>query len=401
MTGLHTIEAMRDAARRRLPRFAFDFVDGGSGAESALARNCAAFEAVRLLPRVLTGAVARDPSLELFGAKYALPFGVAPIGLANLAGSGTDLGLAQAALDAGAPYALSTAATTSIETIARTAPGAWFQLYVGADHAIVEDLIDRAEAAGIGTLIVTVDVPAPGKRVRDLVNGFSLPLRPTSAMALDLLAHPGWALDLASNGAPRFANLEAYGGKGAGAQSLARLMAGQSSARLDWALLADIRRRWKGALVVKGVLHPQDAARLAELGADGVVVSNHGGRQLDSAPAPIEALPAVRAAVGPRLPVLLDGGVRRGEDIARAVALGADMVLLGRPFLYAAAARGARRGGGELFAILADELDRAMTQLGASTLAELRQVEVFAPTTFNAAPARPDLRAVESRRTAP
>ena len=165
--------------------------------------------------------------------------------------------------------------------------------------------------------------------------------------------------------------------------------------------LADIRRRWKGALVVKGVLHPQDAARLAELGADGVVVSNHGGRQLDSAPAPIEALPAVRAAVGPRLPVLLDGGVRRGEDIARAVALGADMVLLGRPFLYAAAARGARRGGGELFAILADELDRAMTQLGASTLAELRRVEVFAPTTFNAAPARPDLRAVESRRTAP
>ena len=345
MGRLHSIEAMRTAARRRLPKFAFDFIDGGALGEAGLARNASAVGQVRLSPRVLSGGVGRDPGVDLFGQRFNLPFGVAPIGLANLAGSGVDEGLARAAREAGAPYVLSTAGTTAIEVIAAAAPGSWFQLYVGRDQPISDDLLLRAQAAGVGALIVTVDVPAPGKRVRDLVNGFSLPLKPSPAMAWDLITHPAWSLDLARSGPPRFANLERYAQKEAGAQSLAALMAAQSSARLDWRLLGQIREAWTGPLIVKGVMHSQDAVRLAQIGVDGLVVSNHGGRQLDCAPAPIEALPAVRAAVGPDLPVLVDGGVRSGEDIARALALGADMVLLGRPFLFAA--QGAARGRGE------------------------------------------------------
>lgn len=399
----HSIEAMRTAARRRLPKFAFDFIDGGALGEAGLARNISAFDEVQLTPRVLTGCTVRDPGVELFGHRFSLPFGVAPIGLAGLAGPGVDEGLALAALEAGAPYALSTAGTTSIETIAKAAPGSWFQLYVGRDQPITDDLLLRAEAAGVGALIVTVDVPAPGKRVRDLVNGFGLPLKPTPAMAWDLMTHPVWSLDLALKGAPRFANLERYAERGAGAQSLAALMAAQSSARLDWRLLAEIREAWRGSLIVKGVMHPHDASRLAEMGVDGLVVSNHGGRQLDCAPAPIQALPAIRAAVGPDLPVLVDGGVRSGEDIARALVLGADMALLGRPFLFAAAARGALRGGRELFALLADELDRAMTQLGCADIAALKSIDVFKPdpTGKTAPPARGVLRAVQERKIAP
>ncbi|MCC6194049.1 MAG: alpha-hydroxy-acid oxidizing protein [Burkholderiales bacterium] len=367
---------MRRAAKRRLPRFVFDFVDGGAGCESALARNRRSLDMIRLLPRVLTGCTRRDPAVALLGRRHGLPFGVAPIGMANLVGAGTDLGLARAAAAAGLPYVLSTAATTAIEAIAQAAPGSWFQLYVGRDPPIVDDLLVRAQAAGITTLVVTVDVPAPGKRLRDLANGFRLPLRPTAGMAADLLRHPRWSLSLLRNGAPRFANLERYERASASASSLAELMAAQSSARLDWSLLDEIRGRWRGELLVKGVLHPDDAVRLLASGVDGIVVSNHGGRQLDAAPAPIEVLPLVRAAVGAAAPVIVDGGFRTGEDIARAIALGADLVLLGRPFLYAAAARGAQRGAAELIALLGDEFDRALAHLGCASIADLRKATV-------------------------
>lgn len=370
MKRLHSVAAMRTRARARLPRFAFDFIDGGAGRECALSRNTQAFDRVRLVPRVLRGAVTRSQSVDLFGRSYATSFGIAPIGMANLVGAGTDLALACAAADAGIPYCLSTAATTSIEEIARAARGSWFQLYVGEDSAIVEDLLNRAEGAGIPVLMVTADVPAPGKRLRDLENRFVLPLRPSARLAADLLAHPRWALATALGGAPRFANLERYDAPGASAQSLARLMASQSSARLDWELLARLRERWSRPLLLKGVLHPEDARRAQRLGVDGVIVSNHGGRQLDSAPAPIEMLPQVRSAVGADYRVLLDGGVRNGEDVLRALALGADAVLLGRPFLYAIAALG-RGGGRALIEMLIEEIDRALAQLGCRSVAEL------------------------------
>lgn len=357
------VPALACLARQRLPRLAADFIDGGAHGEVALTGNRAALDAVRLVPRVLAGNDARDLSCTLFGRRYAVPIGVAPIGLANLVAPGTDLALARTAAEAGIAYALSTAGTTPLETIAQAAPGSWFQLYCGRDPAIVDDLLARAQAAQFAALLVTADVPTPGKRLRDLVNGFTLPLRPSPRLVLDLATRPGWGLRMLRGGLPRFANLEAYAAPGSGLASLAQLMAGQSSARLDWEALARIRERWRGPLILKGVLHPEDAARAAALGVDAIVVSNHGGRQLDAAPAPIVMLPAVRAAVGPALPVLVDGGFRSGEDVARALARGASMVLLGRPFLWSVAAFGAA-GPGALIAMLRDELDRAMGQLG-------------------------------------
>ena len=386
MKALHSIGAMRERARARLPRFAFDFIDGGAGRESALSRNARAFDAVRLVPRVLSGAVVRSQTLELFGRTYAAPFGIAPIGMANLAGPATDLALARAAADATLPYCLSTAATTAIEPIARAAPASWFQLYVGQDAAIVDDLIERAAAAGMPVLMVTADVPAPGKRLRDLENEFVLPLRVSLRLAADVLRHPRWALALALEGAPRFANLERYDRPGASAQSLARLMASQSSARLDWEWLARLRERWRRPLLLKGVLHPQDARRAQSLGIDGVVISNHGGRQLDCAPAPIEVLAQVRRAVGARYALLLDGGVRSGEDVARALALGADAVLLGRPFLFAVAALGPG-GAAALIGLLREELDRALAQLGCRSVAQLRETLVLDEPPAGEAPA--------------
>jgi (S)-mandelate dehydrogenase len=375
--AFHTIDHLREAARRRLPRFAFDFMDGGSGGEVALRRNRDVFREVALLPRALVNCERRDSSVELLGQVFERPFGIAPIGLANLIWPGADEALARAAAAARIPYILSTAGTTSIEAIAAVSRQAWFQLYVGKDQDIVDGLISRADRAGCPVLVVTVDVPAPGKRVRDLANRFSLPFRPDAHMAFDLVRHPSWSLATARAGAPRFANLEQYGAGNASPQSLAALMAGQTSARLDWDLLRTIRSRWPRKLVVKGILHPEDARQAKALGADGIVVSNHGGRQLESAPAPLTMLPAIRSAVGDGMPVLIDGGVRSGEDVAKALALGADLVLLGRAFLYGAAALGPDRGAAEAIRILSDELDRAQAQLGCRTYSELRQVQTW------------------------
>ncbi|MCB8840536.1 alpha-hydroxy acid oxidase [Aurantimonas sp. VKM B-3413] len=369
---LISVDDLRQEARRRLPRFAFDFIDGAAGSEAGLRRNRAAFEDAVLRPRALVD-VDGDLSTtaELLGREWAMPFGVAPIGLAGLAWPGMDRILAEAAQAAGAPYAASTPATATLESLRRAAPtSAWFQLYVGRSQEIVDDLLARAADAGYDTLIVTVDVPRPGRRRRDLRNRFALPLRYTPAFVWDLVTHPAWSMAAAHNGPPRFANLERYAGASSSAASLAEFQAAQSSGRLDWRLLTEIRRAWKGKLIVKGLLAPSDAARAASEGADAVAVSNHGGRQLDSAPATLQVLPAIRQAVPDGFPLLLDGGVRSGEDIVKALVAGADYVLMGRPFLYAVAARG-RTGASDLFHLLRMELLDAMAQMGCRTLQEL------------------------------
>lgn len=370
--GIHTLDDVRDAARRRLPKLAFDFVDGAAGRESSSRRSEAAFADLLLMPRVLAGAETRSTTTELLGIVHAVPFGVPPIGLAGFSWPGTDSALARAAAEAGIPYILSTAATTSIEDIARVNPDAWFQIYVGKDQKIVDDLLDRAEQAGLKTLVVTVDVPAPGKRVRDLRNGFTLPLKLTAKSVVNLAMHPRWCLSVLRHGAPRFANLERYAEKGSSTQSLAALMAGQSSARLNWALLGEIRRRWPGKMIVKGVLNADDARRISLAGADGIIVSNHGGRQLDAAPAPIAMLPAIRASVGPGYPVMIDGGIRSGEDIAKALVRGADFVFVGRPFVFSVAACGATNGPALVIRTLTQELDNVMAQLGVTSIATLK-----------------------------
>jgi len=365
----HTIDQLRRTAKARTPRFAFDFIDGGAGTETGLAENEAALRRLKLIPRVLTGCEQRSTEMELFGRRYSLPVAAAPIGMAGVGWPGAERGVARAAAAANIPYILSTAACLSIEDAAADAgENFWFQLYAGRDPKMVDDLVDRADVSGASVLVLTVDVPVGGKRLRDLKNRFILPLRPSFAMAADVLTHPAWSLATLRAGPPRFANMERYSEKGARASSLAELMSAQSSARIDWAFLAELRKRWDRPLVVKGVMHPEDARRVIEAGADAVIVSNHGGRQLDASAAPVDMLPLVRAAVGPDAKVLVDGGFRTGEDVAKALVLGADMVLLGRAFCYGVGALGPREGPDEVVRIIREELDRAMALLGCHDL---------------------------------
>ncbi len=375
---MHSIADLRARARVRLPRVVFDFIDGGAGDEATLRRNEAAFQAVRMVPRVFAPCRTRDLSTELLGQRYAMPFGVTPMGLCNLAWPGTDKGIAAAAAQARIPYALSTMSNTSIEDIARVAPEhTWFQLYVGGDAAIADSLLDRAEAAGIRTLVLTVDANFPARRLRDRRNGFALPLRPSAGLLADLLLHPRWSLATLAAGAPTFENFLPTA-KDPRSINIAAMLVSLAQAHIDWSTLERMRARWPHKLIVKGVLHPQDAQRSAALGADGVVVSNHGGRQLASVPSSIEALPAIRQAVGPGFAVLLDSGVRCGDDIAKALASGADFVLLGRSFLYGTGALGAQRGPAVTIDILRGELDTALAQLGCNSIRDLRPELLFA-----------------------
>jgi (S)-mandelate dehydrogenase len=376
---VHSVADLRARARQRLPRVVFDFIDGGAGDEATLRRNEAAFQELRLVPRVFVPCRSRDLSAALLGQIYGMPFGVTPMGLCNLAWPGTDLGIARAAAQAGIPYALSTMASTSIEDIARAAPEhTWFQLYVGGDAAIADSLLDRALAAGIRTLVLTVDANFTARRLRDRRNHFALPLRPTPRLLADLASHPHWSLATLAAGAPTFENFKPTA-KNPRSIDIKDMLVALAQAHIDWSLLQHARARWPHRLIVKGVLHPEDARRIAALGADGVVVSNHGGRQLAMVPSSIEALPAIRAAVGPDFAVLIDSGVRSGDDIARALASGADFVLLGRTFLYGTAALGAEQGPRATIEILRGELDTAMAQLGCSTIADLRRADRFTP----------------------
>lgn len=366
-----SVEDLRAAARARVPRIAFDYLDGGAGDEAALRRNRAALDAVTLTPRALVDVARRDTSIELFGRRYAAPVGTAPIGLVNFVIPDGDRQIALAARALDLPYVLSTAATTAIETLAPVLDGRlWFQLYMPRDRAAGDDLVQRAAQSGVHVLVLTVDVPGPARRDRDLRNGFSLPFRLDARNVLDFALHPRWTVGQLRHGTPRLANWERYAGGRMSAPSLAALQAQQIDPSLVWDDAARLRDRWRGALVLKGVMHPDDAARAAALGADGVIVSNHGGRQLAAAPAPIECIASIRTAVGQRLRLGLDGGLRSGTDVARALALGADFCLLGRAPVYGAAAFG-QAGAAHALRIVLDELSRVMMMLGATTVAAL------------------------------
>jgi L-lactate dehydrogenase (cytochrome)/(S)-mandelate dehydrogenase len=368
-----SIEDLRAAARRRMPRFAFDYFDGAAEGEAAMTRNRAAFDARTLTPRILRDVGVRDMSVELFGKRYTAPLGVAPTGLANLARAGADVMLARAAAAMNLPFVLSTAATTTIEAVAAAAPEhTWFQLYMPKDRGIGYDFIDRAAAGGIRVLMVTVDIAVPGRRNRDVLNGFALPLRWDLTMSLDLLRHPAWSLDMLANGAPRLANWEKYAAAAASAGSLAAMQANQIDASLSWPDLEAVRSRWPHTLVVKGVMHAEDARELRSLGADGVVISNHGGRQLDAAPATLDALPAIRSAVGSSMAVMLDGGIRYGSDIAKALACGADFCFVARPTLYGVAA-GGQAGAEHALRILTEGLSRTMAFMGVTNVDGVRR----------------------------
>lgn len=360
---LPTAEDARLLAKRRLPRIVFDFIDGAAGMEAGAARNRDGFADLGLMPRVLVDVEPTDASTTFLGRRYGLPVGIAPMGMCDLAWPGTDRVLAAEAARRDLPLCVSTATSTPLEEMARLTGGrAWFQLYVTGSVETAMGFVDRAASAGYEVLVLTVDVPKLGRRPRDLRGGFETPFRLNARRFLDFALHPAWSIGTLRAGVPRMAN---YGSAAAAGYDRKAPRSGA-----NWEFLARLRERWRGKLVVKGVMSPEDARRIRDAGADAVYVSNHGGRQLESAPATIAALPAIRAAVGPDFPLLIDGGIRSGEDVVKALASGADFVLLGRPFLFAVAADGAR-GLTSFLDGLAADVGIAMAQIGVTRIRDI------------------------------
>ncbi|WP_027284067.1 alpha-hydroxy acid oxidase [Rubritepida flocculans] len=367
---LDDFEAM---SRRRLPRPVFGYVAGATERNASLRDNEAAFAEWAFQPRVLVDVSRRSPAATLFGRAWAAPFGIAPMGMSALAAYRGDIVLAQAARAAEIPMILSGSSLIRMEEVIAANPDAWFQAYLPGDAKRVEALVDRVAAAGFGTLLLTVDTAVLPNRENNVRNGFSTPLRPSLRLLWEGITHPRWSIGSflrtwAKFGMPHFENSFAE----RGAPILARNVLRDFTARdhLNWEHLALIRRRWPGVLMIKGVMHPEDARRAAAEGCEGVIVSNHGGRQLDGTASPLRVLPAIRAAA-PGIAVLYDGGVRRGTDVLKALALGADFVFVGRPMLHAAAAAG-RAGVDRAIALLKGEIERNMALLGVNSLAELR-----------------------------
>lgn len=373
-----SIEDLRLEARRRLPRMAFDFIDGGADAETTLRANRTAFEALRLRPRTLVDVSTRDSSTTIFGERYALPLAIAPTGMSRIAAKVGDLAGARAAARAGAGFTLSTMSSHSIEEVAAASPDArlWFQLYLWRDPEIAPRLVERARRAGYRVLVLTTDVAVVGNRLRDRRNGFVFPPKIRPRTALDLLRHPRWLAQAPA--AMSFANVESDSRAPIEHARLVQKLLGSETA--TWERFDRLREQWDGPLVVKGVMNAAEAVRAADHGADGIVVSNHGGRQLDGVPATIEVLPEIAAAVGSRLEVLLDSGVRHGSDLVRARALGARACLIGRPWLYGLAADG-ERGVEAALALFEAELDRTLALLGVPRLDDLDRSALVDPPT--------------------
>jgi (S)-mandelate dehydrogenase len=365
-----SIDDLRRLAKCRLPRILFDYIDGGAGDDAGVRRNRAAFDAYRLRPRYLVDVSERSLATPLWQSEYAAPFGIAPVGLVGLFRPGGELLLAAAARDAGVPFILSGASIATIEDAARVAPGhTWYQLYPARESRISLDMLRRAREAGLGVLVLTVDLPVPARRERDVRNGFDFAIRMSPSLLLDGLAHPRWALGyLARGGLPAFGNWQRYAPPGASASRVAAFVASHACATQTWRDVELYRREWPGRLVIKGIQHPEDARRAVELGVDGLIVSNHGGRQLDCLPAPIDVLPEIRAAVGRHVAIMVDGGIRRGTDVAIALSLGADFAFVGRAPTYGVAAAGLA-GAARALGILREELDLAMGQLGITGVA--------------------------------
>ena len=367
----YSIEDLRGLARKRLPRAVFDFFDGGSEDEGTLRDNRAAFQRVRLFPKVLVDVSKVDTRTTLLGMASNLPIAIAPTGAVGFGWRGGDVAIARAAAAFGIPYALSTSATASIERIASEAPGnLWFQAYILNRRDFTLSLIQRARAAGYEALMITVDLPVGGKRERDYRNDFSIPFRYTPKNVLDFALRPMWALDMLFRGVPPLENLEGFTPAATSATATASSVGRSYDPTFDWDRLKEIRDLWPKKLIVKGIVRPDDAQRAATLGVDAIVVSNHGGRQLDDGIATLDALPGVVAAVGNRTSVFVDGGIRRGRDVVKALALGAQGVLIGRATLYGACAAG-EAGAYRAIEILREELVRTMQLCGVPKVSDI------------------------------
>jgi L-lactate dehydrogenase (cytochrome)/(S)-mandelate dehydrogenase len=367
----YSLAAIRAMARRALPRPVFDFADGGAETEYSLRRNEAAFSEVELLPQPLKGRAERDLSVEIFGRRLALPVMIGPTGLSGLFWPGGEIAAARAAAAAGTAFCLSHGSTCTIEELAAAATGPrWMQVFVYRDRGFTREFVERAAAGGYEALVLTTDNKLVGNRERDVRNGFTIPPRFTPLEVARMAGKLPWLMRMG----PRvrsitFANYASLG-MSTSIGALAGKLAGLLDQSLSWQDVDWLRQLWPGPLLLKGVLHPAEAAEAVARGVDGVIVSNHGGRQLDTTPGCFDALPGVAAAVDGRIPVLIDGGVRRGTDVLKALALGASLCLIARPQLFGLAVAG-EAGVARVLDVLRTEIDRAMGLLGVNNLAEL------------------------------
>ncbi len=358
----NSVEDFRRAAKCKLPRMVFDYVEGGAGSERGLTRNRRALEALTFSPARLIDISTRDQTISPFGRIWSSPFAIAPMGLNGAVRPDGDIILARAAAKAGLPFVLSTASTSSMEDVAKASNGElWFQLYV-LSRDFANKLVSRAMAIGCNTLVLTVDVKVNGQRLRDQRSGFSVPLKMRPGILWDCMSHPRWSLDQWRHGFPKLAHFADAGGDIAAQKAL---MERRLDASFGWNDLKKLRDLWRGTLIVKGLLREADITQCLNIGVDGVVLSNHGGRQLEDAVSPIEML--ARLPARPPAPVLIHSGIRDGDDILKALALGASGVLIGRPMLYALAADG-QAGVESLIALLKSQIDNCMAQVGCSAI---------------------------------
>ena len=359
-------------ARRRLPKMLYGYISGGAENDAAMRDNRRAFEEYGFIPRVLNDVSNREQTTKLFDKTYAAPFGIPPIGSAALCAYRGDVVLTRAAAAMNVPMILSASSLIKLEDVRRENPQAWYQAYLAGDPSRIEPLVDRVADAGYDTFVVTADVPVPPNRENNIRTGFQVPLAITPRVAWDTLTHPHWLFGtwtrtLMNHGMPHFENMDAMRGPPVLAKNLMRNIGKRD--QLAWKHVELIRKRWKGKLVVKGLIAPADARIARESGVDGVIVSNHGGRQLDHAMSGLRTLPEI-AADAKGMTVMLDGGIRRGTDVLKALALGAQFIFIGRPFLYAAVA-GGEAGVQRALTLLRDEVDRDMALLGIRSISEI------------------------------
>ena len=361
----------RAAALRKLPKFLFDYIDGGANAEQTLARNTSDLQSIRLRQRVLRGSDSIDLSTSVFGETLAAPIGLSPVGLTGMYARRGEVQAAKAAERAGIPYTLSTVSVCSLEEVAsKTDRAIWFQLYVLKDRAFMKNVLERAEAAGVRTLVFTVDMPVPGARYRDAHSGMSGPNAPLKRM-YQAITHPEWAMSVGLMGRPHdLGNISVYRGKKTNLSDYIGWLGANFDPKISWRDLEWIRDTWSGNLVIKGILDRDDVDDAVRLGADGIIVSNHGGRQLDTVSSSIRALPDIVHAVDGRMKVLVDSGFRNGLDVLKALCLGADAVMFGRAYIYALAA-GGETAVSQFISLIEHEMRIAMVLMGAKSVPDL------------------------------
>ena len=361
---IHSLEDARKLAKKRLPKMFFDFVDGAAGDEKLSELNSSALDQIRLEPKVLRNVEKRNLNKKIFGIDYDLPFGFAPMGMCNLTWPGADRMLANESIINNIPACVSMASTTSLEKMYELTEGrSWLQLYIFQDEKFVMELLDRAKKTGYKTLVLTVDVPIQFRRAKDDKNGFTVPFKIGPKQFFDFATHPNWSISTLLYGIPKPMNYET-------SKSGNKFVRSESRGSTDWETLKRIRDAWTGKLVVKGVMSQEDSLKIKDEGADAIQVSNHGGRQLESATSAINALPLIREALGKEFPLIFDSGIRSGGDIVRALAFGADYVMIGRPLMYAIGADGAQ-GLRKIIEIIIGELSTTLGLVGLTDINEI------------------------------